>query len=210
MLDTAKKIFTIPNMISFFRILLIPVFAWAYLKDYMIFALVIIVLSGVSDTVDGRIARKYNMISDFGKMLDPIADKLTQMVLAVLMFLRFHGSDNEWMRAFAWVFLLFIAKEVLLLLFALVVLLMGKRPMAAEIWGKAATVAFYVVMAILFLAGPDVGVITQRVEWFVLPPWAVQILVILNVALTFAAFISYIPDTARMILNKEKKPETAE
>jgi len=205
MLSGAKKIFTIPNMISFFRILLIPVFTWAYLEDRMVLALVLVALSGISDKLDGTIARRTNSISDLGKMLDPVADKLTQMTLAALMFVRFHGSEDVWMRRFAWVFLLFIGKEVLLLLFALVVLLLGKRPVAAEIWGKAATVAFYVVMLLLFLAGPGVGVVTQWVKWFVLPPWAVQALVVISVALTFIAFFSYVPDTARQILGKEKK-----
>jgi len=204
MLNAAKKIFTIPNAISIFRILLIPVFAWAYLRGRMLLALVIVALSGLSDKLDGTIARRTNTVSDLGKMLDPVADKLTQMTLAVLMFIRFHAADpvaNPWMRAFSWVFLLFIGKEVLMLLFALVVLLMHKRPVAAEIWGKAATAAFYVVMILLFLAGPEVGVLAH---WFTLPPLAVQILVILNLVLTFVAFFSYFPDTARQILNKEK------
>ena len=205
MRETAKKIFTIPNMISFVRILMIPVFAWAYLGDRMVLALVVVVLSGISDMVDGRVARRYNMVSNFGKMLDPVADKLTQMTLAVLMFYKFYTSGNEWMRIFAWVFLLFIVKELLMLLFAAIVLAMGKRPMAAEIWGKSATLAFYIVMVLLFLAGPEVGVLAQ---WFQLPQLAVQILVVLNLILTFVAFFSYFPDTARQILNKEKHKET--
>jgi len=207
MTEKLKKIFTIPNIMSIVRILLIPAFCWAFLSGRDILALVLVVISGVTDKLDGTIARRYNMVSDLGKLLDPTADKLTQMALAVLMFIRFHGSVDIWMRRFAWVFLLFIAKEVLMLLFALVVLLMGKRPVAAEIWGKAATAVFYVVMVLLFLAGPDVGVFAQ---WWSFPPLAVQILVVLNLLLTFAAFFSYFPDTARQILNKEKpkdKPE---
>jgi cardiolipin synthase len=203
--DTAKRVFTIPTIISLFRILLIPVFSWAFLRDDLPLALAVVAFSGVTDSLDGVIARRFNMISHVGKWLDPLADKLTQMTLAVLMFYRFHTSENEWMRIFAWVFLLFIGKEVLMLLFALVVLLMHKRPMAAAIWGKAATVAFYAVMVLLFLAGPEAGVLTRWFEWCVLPQWAVQTLVILNLLLTFAAFASYFPDTARQILGKEKK-----
>jgi len=207
MSNPLKKVFTVPNVLSFVRILLIPVFAWAYLQDRMILALVLVVVSGATDKLDGTIARRMNQVSDLGKMLDPVADKLTQMTLAVLMFIRFYASGDIWMRRFAWVFLLFIAKEVLMLVFALVVLLLGKRPVAAEIWGKAATVVFYVVMILLFLAGPEVGVFAA---WWSFPPVVVQVLVVLNLILTFIAFASYLPDTARQILNKEKpkdKPE---
>jgi len=204
MSDSMKKVFTVPNIISFVRIALIPFFAWAYLNERMVIALVLVGLSGLSDKLDGTIARRLNQVSDLGKMLDPIADKLTQMTLAVLMFIRFHGSADLWMRRFAWVFLAFIGKEVLMLIFAGVVLLLGKRPVAAEIWGKLATVVFYVVMLLLFLAGPDVGILAK---WWSFPPLAVQIMVILNLVLMFVAFFSYFPDTARQILNKEKPKE---
>jgi len=207
MTSTLKKVFTIPNIISLVRVALIPMFCWAFLTGRDVLALVLVFLSGVSDKLDGTIARRCNMVSDLGKLLDPVADKLTQMALAVLMFIRFYGSSDIWMQRFAWVFLLFIAKEVLMLLFALVVLLMGKRPVAAEIWGKAATVVFYVVMLLLFLAGPDVGVFAQ---WWSFPPIVVQVLVVLNLLLTFAAFASYFPDTARQILNKEKPKDELE
>jgi len=207
MSSSLKKVFTIPNIISFVRILLIPVFVWAYLQDRMVLALVLVAISGISDKLDGTIARRMNQVSDLGKMLDPIADKLTQMTLAVLMFIRFHGADPveyPWMRAFAWVFLGFIAKEILMFIFAGVVLLLGKRPVAAEIWGKLATVVFYVVMILLFLAGPGVGIFAETWSF---PPIAVQAMVIATLALMVIAFVSYFPDTARQILNKEKKPK---
>jgi len=202
-----KKIFTVPNIISFVRILLIPVFAWAYLRGHMLLALALVAVSGVSDKLDGTIARHTNQVSDLGKMLDPVADKLTQMTLAVLMFIRFYASQDAWMRAFAWVFLGFIGKEVLMLLFALLMLLLGKRPGAAEIWGKAATVAFYIVMLLLLLAGPEVGVLAAYLPWAVLPRWAVQVLVILNLAFTFVAFFGYIPDTYRKLFKEGKVEE---
>ncbi|MCL1952773.1 MAG: CDP-alcohol phosphatidyltransferase family protein [Oscillospiraceae bacterium] len=204
MADSLKKVFTIPNVISFVRILLIPVFAWAYLQERMVLALVLVAISGLSDKLDGTLARRMHQVSELGKLLDPVADKLTQVTLAVLMFIRFHASANAWMRAFAWVFLGFIAKEVFMLLFALFMLLIGKRPGAAEIWGKAATVAFYVVMLLLFLAGPEVGVLSQ---WFELPQLAVQILVILNLVLAFTAFFSYFPDTYRKLFKEGKTEE---
>ena len=77
-----KKIITIPNVLSFFRILLIPFIIWfyCYKKDYTL-TLVVIIVSGLTDVIDGFIARRFNMISDFGKIFDPFADKLTQITI---------------------------------------------------------------------------------------------------------------------------------
>ena len=85
-----KKIFTIPNILSFFRLCLIPIIIWLYLgkKDYTMAGLLVI-FSGFTDIVDGFIARKFNMISDVGKVLDPFADKLTQFVVVILLATRF-------------------------------------------------------------------------------------------------------------------------
>ena len=85
--DTKKSIFskeqilTIPNMLSFLRLALIPVILWLYLSGELVWAAVVIVLSSITDIVDGYIARTFNMISDFGKAIDPVADKLTQIAV---------------------------------------------------------------------------------------------------------------------------------
>ena len=73
-----KKILTIPNILSIFRICLIPFTAYLYVckKEYLL-TLWMLILSGITDIIDGSIARSFNMIIDFGKILDPIADKLT-------------------------------------------------------------------------------------------------------------------------------------
>lgn len=77
-----NKIITIPNVLSFFRICLIPLFVWIYF-DYKEsgVAAIVFILSGITDVADGFIARRFNMISDFGKAFDPVADKLTQIVV---------------------------------------------------------------------------------------------------------------------------------
>lgn len=88
--DSSKKIFTIPNILSAFRICLIPVFMYLYIKqhDYKMTCAVLLI-SGLSDTLDGFIARHFNMISDLGKALDPIADKLTQFAMLMCLVSRF-------------------------------------------------------------------------------------------------------------------------
>lgn len=85
-----NKILTIPNVLSFFRLCLIPLFVWLYYSQqkYLETAY-ILMLSGATDIIDGFIARKYHMISDVGKVLDPIADKLTQAAMLFCLFTRF-------------------------------------------------------------------------------------------------------------------------
>lgn len=94
-IDYSKKIITIPNILSMFRLCLIPVFVVLYLRaengmgNHLYFwAAGVLLLSGLTDIADGFIARKFHMVSDFGKIIDPIADKLTQ--LAMLFCLVFH------------------------------------------------------------------------------------------------------------------------
>ena len=204
-----NKIFTIPNVLSLLRILTIPLFAWTYLNDHLIVTLILVLFAGLSDTLDGKIARAFNQVSEFGKILDPLADKLSQGALAVLLYIKFSGSSDIWMKRFAFVFLLFVVKELLMLLVALIMLLMKLRPAPAAVWGKTATVVFYVVMAIMFLMGPDVGVLAHYFGW-ALPIVVVQVLVVLALVLTFIAFFSYFPDTIRKVVGKYKKGAKAE
>lgn len=85
-----NKIITIPNLLTFFRLCLIPVFVWLYCveKNYLLTG-IILIISGVTDTADGYIARHFHMVSDLGKVLDPIADKLTQAAMLFCLLTRF-------------------------------------------------------------------------------------------------------------------------
>lgn len=85
-----RKIFTIPNILSFFRLALIPVIVWLYVARHnYLWTVILLIISGLTDVVDGFIARKFNMISDLGKALDPVADKLTQFVMLICLLTRF-------------------------------------------------------------------------------------------------------------------------
>lgn len=85
-----SRILTIPNLLSFFRLCLIPVFMWLYCVDEnFIWTGIILIVSGITDTVDGLVARHFHMISDLGKVLDPIADKLTQAAMLFCLLTRF-------------------------------------------------------------------------------------------------------------------------
>lgn len=83
-----REIFSIPNLMSYFRIILVPIIVWRILiadarEDYWI-AAILVGISGLSDLLDGKVARKFNMVTELGKALDPIADKLT---LGAIIFL---------------------------------------------------------------------------------------------------------------------------
>lgn len=211
--DNLKVIFdgclTIPNLLSVIRICLIPVFAVLYYKGYIWWSLIVLALSGLSDLFDGKIARKFNQVSNLGKLLDPVADKLTIFAIAIVLFLQFKAAESESMQAFAWVFLLFIAKDIIMILGSVVLIALGTRPGAAEIWGKLATCAFYVIMVVIIGFGPEVGAITHIAgfENYTLPEPLIFVLVIVAVVLTFIAFFSYLPSAIKQIIENSKKKD---
>ncbi len=195
---------TVPNLISFVRILLIPVFAVLFYKGETIAAAIILALSGLSDLVDGKIARKFNQVSNLGKILDPVADKLTVFAIAIILYLKFSNAAGQTLNAFAWVFLLFIIKDFVMIFFAAIMILLGLRPCAAEIYGKVATTAFYVVMVLIMAIGPEVGAFRN---FFVMPDSVMMVLVSVAALLTFVAFISYLPDVFRQFKSLKNKKE---
>ncbi len=190
---------TIPNFISFFRILLIPVFGVLFYNDHLGWAVVVLIVSGLTDFVDGKIARKFNQISELGKMLDPLADKLTQITIAILLFLEFNRCTDEIMQTFSWIFLIFLVKEAIFVVGAIIMISIGLIPCAAEIYGKVATFVFYGVMVLMFLFGPEVGVFAST---FTLPNVVCIVLVSISAVLTLVAFASYIPDVVRQVKAK--------
>ena len=193
---------TIPNLISYVRILLVPGFASLFRQGYLGWALVAIVVSGLTDFVDGKIARKFNQVSDLGKLLDPLADKITQITLAILLFLEFNECSDNLMKTFSWVFLVFLVKEAIFVIGGVIMLSLGMVPSAAEIYGKVSTFFFYGVMVVLFLFGPEVGVFSQN---FTLPSVACVVLIVISVILTLVAFVSYLPDVFRQCKEKFAK-----
>lgn len=192
MKDLFKGCLTIPNLLSFLRIVMVPIFAVLFLKGEFLWAVFVLALSGLSDFFDGKIARRFNQISALGKILDPVADKLTQITLAVLLFVTFNGAENKTLKAFSWVFLVFIVKEAVMVVGGALMLAFGIRPGAAEIYGKVATFAFYAVMILIICFGPEVGAFRGA---FTLPDTVMIILVVVSAILTLVAFASYMPAT---------------
>ena len=88
-----KELLSIPNLMGYFRLIMIPVFVWLYLKastdaDYYR-AAIVMGISSITDMFDGMIARKFNMITEFGKFLDPLADKLTHGAILLCLWSRY-------------------------------------------------------------------------------------------------------------------------
>ena len=142
-----KEIFTIPNLLSLFRLLLIPVYAGIYLsatEDYQ-FALAggILAVSCLTDMVDGKIARRYNMITTLGKVLDPLADKLTQFTLTICLSLKYPVLYP--------VLALFVIKELFQLALGIIFLRKGKMLPGALMAGKVCTTVLFVSLIALVL-----------------------------------------------------------
>ena len=191
---------TIPNLLSVIRIALIPVFAVLYYNGDYGWAVLVLALSGSTDFFDGKIARKFNQISALGKLLDPIADKLTQITIAIVFYLTFSNSSDETVKTFSWIFLVFIAKELVMVVGGAIMIMFGLKPVAAEMPGKIATFAFYVIMCVILAFGPDVGIIGNV---FTLNATLMLVLVAISLVLTLVAFFSYVPGVINQI--KEKK-----
>lgn len=139
----ANRVLTVPNAMSALRILIVPVFAVLYLKGHVAASVGVLVFSGLTDMLDGLIARRFGQITELGKMLDPFADKLTQGVVALCIAIRFPSIRP--------LLLLFMLKELMMLSCALVLLKKHKRPCAARWYGKVATVMFYVSVSVIVL-----------------------------------------------------------
>ena len=143
-----KQIFSIPNILGYFRILLLPLIVWRYVTADSIaefhMAAVIIGISGITDFLDGFIARKFNMITNLGKIVDPVADKLTQAAIVFSLSFRF-----QWLIP---VVVLFVIKEGVMGIMGVILLKKGKMLNGAKWFGKVSTAVLYVVMFILILA----------------------------------------------------------
>lgn len=140
----AQDWLTIPNILSFFRIVLIVPFVYFFLEKNYVLAAVMLILSGLSDACDGFIARKFNQVTELGKMLDPIADKLTLIAIMVCITI-FSPIVLP-------VMIVLILKDVIMLIGGSRLVKTGIAPPAAKWYGKLGTLLFYVsVCLIVFL-----------------------------------------------------------
>lgn len=140
----SKRIFTVPNILSVFRLILIPPIVILYIVfKYYIAAIVLIVISGVTDVLDGIIARKFDQVTDVGKILDPIADKLTQGSLLICIASKFK---------YLWILIAyFVIKEFFVGVLGLLVMKRAGQIDGAQWYGKFCTVATLTILGVLIL-----------------------------------------------------------
>lgn len=167
----------LPNKLTIFRVILIPFFVFFLLTDVLgasgdYLALVIFIVASLTDMLDGKIARKYNLVTNFGKFMDPLADKL--LVGAAMICLVEMG------RLPAWIVIVIISREFIISGFRLIASDNG-IVIAASYWGKFKTV-FQMAMIIVLIAAFE-GSVFEVVE---------QILIWVSLILTIVSLVDYI------------------
>lgn len=136
-----SDLLTLPNILTYFRILLIIPFACYFLSEQYILAALCFGLSGLTDCFDGLAARKLNQITSLGKILDPIADKLTLLVVVICMVI--------YVPFVLPVLIVLLLKDILMLLGGMDLIKKGITPPAAMWYGKTGTIVFYVSVCII-------------------------------------------------------------
>ena len=173
--DWKKEVFTIPNLLSLFRLALLPAYVYIYLNATETYQYVtagaIMAVSCLTDLIDGKIARHFDMISTLGKILDPLADKVTQFTLTVCLSVK-HPQLLP-------VLALFVVKELFQLIAGLVHLRKGKMLPGALMAGKVCTTILFVSLIALVLF-PNVS------------PAVVNVIAIVDGIFLAISFVSYI------------------
>lgn len=175
--DWKKDLLTIPNLLSLFRLVLIPVYVALYLRaekpeDYFT-AAAILAVSCLTDLIDGKIARHFNMVSNTGKILDPLADKATQFALIVCLTIQLQYP------VLLFLSVLFVIKEAFQAVAGFLILRKGKILKGALIAGKVSTTVLFISLIVLVLI-PNIG------------KTAVYIIAGVDILFLLISFVSYI------------------
>ena len=139
----SKDLMTIPNAISFIRILLITPFVAFFISKMYVAATVTVAISGISDFFDGMIARKFHQESELGKILDPLADKLTLIAVGIcLVFIEPYVLP---------LMVIMVTKDILMIVGGTLIIQKGVIPPKSSWYGKVSTFMFYISVAAVVL-----------------------------------------------------------
>ena len=157
--EMSNRIFTVPNVLSMFRLALVPVFLLYLVNGYDIVALIILVVSSLTDFLDGQIARRFNQVTRIGQLLDPAADRL--YLLATLLGLASRGLV-PW-----WIVVIIVSRDVMLIVLGIVLANHGYGPLPVHHLGKAATFCLFYALPVLVLgqAFPAIQFVASPVGW---------------------------------------------
>ncbi len=182
-----EELYSIPNCMGYFRILLIPVFGWLYLREdpgshYL--AAGVILLSYFTDFLDGQVARRFHMITEFGKFLDPVADKLTHGAIALCLVFRYESMK--------YLFLLMVVKEGFMAVMGLINLRHGRKLEGAKWFGKVCTGSLFLLLFLLVI-------------WPEIPRLWADRLIGLEIGVMALTLLLYIPEFYKMIQSWDRK-----
>ena len=183
-----RKIFTIPNLLSFFRICLIPLFVWLYcIRQSFLWTAAVLLLSGVTDIADGFIARRFQMITALGKVLDPIADKMTQGAMLLCLLFRYPYMSM--------VLLILALKEIFNGITGALIVWREKQVCGAEWHGKVATTMLY-------------GMLLIHLVWYDIPIELSNLLIISCIVAIILSLLLYAIRNMKILMGKYAKEGT--
>ena len=181
-IDNRKRIFTVPNLLTCLRLLMIPLFMWLYLaKQKYAETAAVLLLSGLTDIVDGFIARRFDLVSDLGKALDPVADKLTEFCMLLCLLSRF-----DVLRLLA---VLMVAKELVCGAATLAAIKKTGEVLSAEWHGKLCTCLLYLTIVLHIL-------------WIYIPFQVSFVLTAVNFVCLVLSMVLYLWRSIRLLLGK--------
>lgn len=182
MKNKKNQILTIPNLLSLLRLAMIPLLMWLYLeKQEYLWTAAVLILSAATDIADGIIARKFNMVSDFGKALDPVADKLTQIAMLFCLVSRFSNLLI--------LLVLLIVKEIISGIMSLLAIRKTGKVYGADWHGKVTTVLLYSIMG-------------MHILWYNIPYMVSNVLILLCSAMMLYSMTQYWRRNWKMIRGK--------
>lgn len=181
-------VWTIPNVLTMIRLILVPVFVILFFKGFRKASLAVFVAASLTDMLDGYLARKLNQITDFGKLFDPLADKL--MVLSAMVCQGIAG-------VFPWSAIIIVACKELLMVLGGLFMLSRNVVVYSNYVGKAAQVCFIISLVLAFFHDE-------------LAAWGVQLDLIFlwaTVALSVTAMVIYVAQAVRGGYQKQEEAE---
>ena len=157
--EVSSKILTIPNVLSFMRLILVPVFLWLIITGQDFWAFIVLVFSSVSDYLDGVIARRFKQITRLGQLLDPAADRL--FIFATFIGLAVRDVVPWWLVA------VIVGRDAMLLVLGVVLANFGYGPLPVHHLGKVATFCLFYALPILMIgqAFPEIAPFTAPFGW---------------------------------------------
>ncbi len=186
--DSQNRILTIPNVLSLIRLLMIPaILYFSIAKEQYLVSAVLVVVSGATDVVDGIIARHFHMTSNVGKILDPTADKLTQLAALACLCFRYTRLLIP--------LCVLVVKELVNGIIALVMLHYHHKPLNSKWHGKVTTVLLY-------------GMIFAHFIWEDIPKWISILMISVCLGLMILSFVLYTIRNIRIIRSEKEQLES--